>query len=112
LPAPGQAIFVFGGKLPGSEVSGRFAMLTDRAHENPMGTTVNSGLNVVMMKVKDAASTQEPFEYGMNLQVAIRQGVATFWQPRLGVTGDPLAGVSEFIAASLAHAKQRDWIEG
>ena len=82
LPAPGQAVFVFAGKLPGSEVDGRFALLTDSAHDGGKLRDVhrNSGVNVVTMPVKAGAQAQEPFEYGTHLQAAIREGIATVWQ--------------------------------
>ena len=114
LPAPGQAVFVFGGKLPNSEIDGRFALLTDSAHDGGKLAGMfhrNSGVNVVMMPVKAGAQAQEPFEYGTHLQAAIREGIATVWRARNEPGGDPTAGVNEFIADALAHARSRSWID-
>lgn len=113
LPAPGQAVFVFAGKLPNSEIPGRFALLTDQAHDGGKVAGLfhrNSGVNAVMMPVRAGAEARRPFEYGTDLQAAIREGVATVWRARTDPTGDPTTGVTDLIAAALAHARARSWI--
>ncbi len=128
LPAPGQAIFVFGGTVPGTETDGRLVLLTDRAHDSGSVATgaaqmavqaaltgsgiVNSGVTALMLPVADGATTNEPYEYGADSQmrIAIRDGVATFWTPRAIQNADPLDGLDGFIAAAVGHAKQRGFI--
>ncbi len=101
LPAPGHAIAVIDGTLPGSEVHGRVALLIERA--------TGSGVNGVMMAVKDGSSTTSPaFEYGTDLQAGIRDGVATFWRPRDGTS--VARGMPELVAAALEHAHRRGWL--
>jgi len=114
LPAPGQAVFVFAGTLPGSEIDGRFALLTDSAHDGGKMAGLfhrNSGVNVVMMRARDGARTQEPFERDGDLQAAIREGVVSIWLPRTDPVGDPTSGVNDFMAAALALARSRSWVE-
>ncbi len=114
LPAPGQAVFVFAGKLPGSEIDGRFALLTDSAHDGGKMAGLfhrNSGVNVVMMRTKDGARTQEPHEQGADLRAAIREGVVSIWRARTDPVGDPTSGADDFVAAALALARSRSWIE-
>jgi hypothetical protein len=101
LPAPGSAVAVLDGKLPGSEVHGRIAMLVERA--------TGSGVNAVLMEVKAGSATTSPaFEYGTDLQVGIREGIATFWRPRDG--SSVARGLPELVAASLEHAHGRHWL--
>ena len=114
LPAPGQAVFVFAGTLPGSEIKGRFALLTDSAHDGGKMAGLfhrNSGVNVVMMRAKDGARAQEPYEQGADLQAAIRDGVVSIWRGRTDPQGDPTSGVNDFVAAALALARARSWVE-
>ena len=114
LPAPGQAVFVFAGTLPGSEIPGRFALLTDSAHDGGKVAGLfhrNSGVNVVMMRARDGGRTQEPYEQDGDLQAAIREGVVSIWRSRTDPVGDPTSGVNDFMAAALALARSRSWIE-
>ncbi|MFZ0142596.1 MAG: hypothetical protein WAL70_16060 [Aeromicrobium sp.] len=114
LPAPGQAVFVFAGTLPGSEIAGRFALLTDSAHDGGKVAGLfhrNSGVNVVMMRAKDGARTQDPYEQGADLQAAIKEGVVSIWRARTDPQGDPTSGMNDFIAAAVALARSRSWVE-
>jgi hypothetical protein len=114
LPAPGQAVFVFAGTLPESDIAGRFALLTDSAHDGGKMAGLfhrNSGVNVVMMRARDGARAQEPYERDGDLQAAIREGVVSIWLPRTDPVGDPTSGVNDFMAAALALARSRSWVE-
>jgi hypothetical protein len=71
----------------------------------------NSGVNVVMMRARDGVRTQEPHEQDGDLQAAIREGVVSIWRARADPVGDPTSGVNDFIAAALALARSRSWVE-